>query len=68
MSNNNSVGKEWAKSILSNGYQSDNRDPFTTYAKSWNRETGMWETKKFELGKVKKRKIQFDDKLKGNKK
>lgn len=56
-----SIGKEWAKSILNNGYQTDSKDPYTTYAKVWNNKTNEWETVKFELGKVKKRKIRFND-------
>ena len=68
MSNKNAVGKDWAKSILTNGYQSDNRDPYTTYAKKWNKMTGEWETVKFELGKVEKRKIRFNDEIRHEKK
>lgn len=58
------IGKNWAKNILANGYESDNKDPFATYAKVWSRTAGIWESKKLELGKLPKRKIVFCKEIK----
>jgi len=37
MSDQRSIGKDWAKQILAQGYQADNRDPMTTKAKVWDK-------------------------------
>lgn len=56
---NKPVGKEWAKSILSQGYNADKKDQMTTYAKVLNKKTGQMETVEFKLGKTQKHKCNF---------
>lgn len=48
MHDNRAIGKDWAKAILANGYQSDKKDPFVTTAKVWDKET-----KKFKIITIK---------------
>jgi len=44
MQDNRSVGKDWAKDILANGYQTDNKNPSVTTARIWNKKTKKFKT------------------------
>lgn len=53
MQSNRGISKEWANSVLQNGYQSDNKEPNKTKAKIWNQKAAVFETIEFDLGLTK---------------
>ena len=50
MQDNRSVGKDWAKAILANGYEADKRNPSVTTAKVWNKKTKKFKTITIKAG------------------
>lgn len=67
MKSTSAIGKEWAKSILEQGYTRDNRNTDVTYAKVWNRETGKFKTVKLTAETTLKHKIVFCREIKHEK-
>lgn len=43
MQSRNGIGIAWAKTVLSRGYQSDNKNPNKTKAKIWNSKAAVFE-------------------------
>lgn len=59
MQDNRSIGKDWAKKILAEGYEADKRDTSVTYAKVWYKKTGEWNVIKLVPTKQKRTILNF---------
>ncbi len=44
MQSRDAIGKDWANKVLSQGYQSDNKNPSVTTARVWDKKTNKFKT------------------------